>query len=185
MDPMAPAWRVLVGVALVAAVAAGLWGTFDYAKETSERSFSQPTDAPARPSETQRLGRAIADARPLRGMRQLVNQLNRIGLKRAAVLAGERPSRLSVTFTGEQDVAARTFYEVDGRTVSLGQVFGAPLPAAGGLVRLPSDRVAVEVDDVLYWAERGYVLTIPSDARNLVGRLRWRGAGDPRADRAP
>jgi len=173
---MGPAWRLLVGVILVAAVAAGLWGTLDYANETSNRASAQPTSRPAPPSDAPRLGgRAIADARPLRGMRQLVNQLNRIGLKRAAVLAGQRPSRLSVTFTGEQDVSARTFYQVDGRTVSLGQVFGAPLPAAGGLVRLPPDRVAVEVNDILYWAERGYVLTIPSDARDLVELLRWRG----------
>ena len=173
---MARTPKLIVGALLAVAVGLGLWGTFDYTRDTSVRAEANPASDKAQEPEPPRLqgGRFIADARPLRGMQQLLNQLRSVGLRQALVLGGGQPKRLSVTFTGEQDVAAHTFYEVGGRTVSVGQIFGAPLPPAGGLVRLSPDRTAVEVDDVLYWAERGYILTLASDSKELAGRLRWR-----------
>jgi hypothetical protein len=174
---MARTSKLIVGALLIVAAGIGLWGTFDYTRDTSKRT--EPNPGSPRVSDPLRLerGRFIADARPLRGTRQLINQLRGAGLEQAIVLTGAEPKRLSVTFTGEQDVSARTFYETGGRTVSVGQIFGAPLPPAGGLVRLSPDRTAVEVDGVLYWAERGYVLTIEAESRGLVERLRWRSVG--------
>ncbi len=173
---MARTWKLIVGAVLAVAVGLALWGTFDYTRNPALRAETNPTSVRTQASEPPRLprGRFIADARPLRGMEQLVNQLHRVGLRQVLVLTGGQPMRLSVTFTGEQDVAAHTFYEVRGRTVSVGQIFGAPLPPAGGLVRLSSDRTAVEVNEVLYWAERGYILTLASESKELAGRLRWR-----------
>jgi hypothetical protein len=179
MKGMAPGSKLIVGALLAVAVGIGLWGTFDYTRDSSTRAETNPVESPraANPGRLER-GRFIADARPLRGTRQLLNQLRSVGLEQAIVLRGATPKRLSVTFTGEQDVSARTFYEANGRTVSVGQIFGAPLPPAGGLVRLSPDRTAVEVDDVLYWSERGYILTIAAESQGLVERLRWRSAGN-------
>ena len=172
---MARTSKLIVGALLAVAVGLGLWGTLSYTRDISKSATANPSSE-RQSSEPLRLqrGRAIADARPLRGLQQLVNQLHRVGLREALVLIEGRPQRLSVTFTGEQDVAAHTYYEVRGRTVSVGQIFGAPLPPSGPLVRLSPDRTAVEVDDVLYWAERGYILTLPSDSKELAKNLRWR-----------
>jgi hypothetical protein len=179
MKGMASTSKLIVGALLAVAVGVGLWGTFDYTRDSSTRAETNPVESSraANPLRLER-GRFSADARPLRGTRQLLNQLRSAGLEQAIVLRGATPKRLSVTFTGEQDISARTFYEANGRTVSVGQIFGAPLPPAGGLVRLSPDRTAVEVDDVLYWSERGYILTIAAESRGLVERLRWRSAGD-------
>ena len=171
---MALTSKLIVGALLAVAVGLGLWGTLAYTRETS--MSDEANQAPGQASEPlpQQQGSAIADARPLRGIKQLVNQLHRVGLREVLVLNKGQPKRLSVTFTGEQDVAAHSFYEVRGRTVSVGQIFGVPLPPAGGLVRLSPDRTAVEVDDVLYWSERGFILTLSSESKELAGRLRWR-----------
>jgi len=176
---MARTSKLIVGALLAAAVGVGLWGTLDYTRDTSKRAAANPADR-SRAADPGRLerGRSIADSRPLRGTRQLLNQLRGVGLEQAIVLSGATPKRLSVTFTGEQDVSARTFYEESGRVVSVGQIFGAPLPPAGGLVRLSPSMTAVEVDGVLYWSERGYILTIESESLALVERLRWRKAGN-------
>jgi hypothetical protein len=172
---MARTSKLIVGALLAVAVGLGLWGTLAYTRETSMRDEANPASGSTQASEPpHQQGSAIADARPLRGITQLVNQLHRVGLREVLVLNKGQPKRLSVTFTGEQDVAAHSFYEVRGQTVSVGQIFGAPLPPAGGLVRLSSDRTAVEVDDVLYWSERGFILTLASDSKELAGRLRWR-----------
>ena len=171
---MARTSKLIVGALLAAAVGVALWGTLDYTRDTSIRA--QNLAGGSRASDPGRLerGRFVADARPLRGTRQLLNQLRGVGLRQAIILSGATPRRLSVTFTGEQDVSAHTFYEVGGQTVSVGQTFGAPLPPAGGLVRLGPERTAVQVDDVLYWSERGYILSIASESQGLVERLRWR-----------
>ena len=173
---MARTSKLIVGALLAVAVGLGLWGTLDYTRDTSMRAEANPasdsTQAPEPPGLQQ--GSAVADARPLRGITQLVNQLHRVGLREVLVLNKGQPKRLSVTFTGEQDVAAHSFYEVRGQTVSVGQIFGVPLPPAGGLVRLSPDRTAVEVDDVLYWSERGFILTLPSESKELAGSLGWR-----------
>ena len=68
----------------------GLWGTFDYTRDTSVRAEANPASDDAQVPEPQRLqrGRFIADARPLRGMQQLVNQLRRVGLRQVT-----RPDR--------------------------------------------------------------------------------------------
>jgi hypothetical protein len=173
---MARTSKLIVGTLLAVAVGLGLWGTLAYTRETLMGDEANPASRSTQVSESPPLqqGSAIADARPLRGITQLVNQLHRVGLREVLVLNKGQPKRLSVTFTGEQDVAAHSFYEVRGRTVSVGQIFGAPLPPSGGLVRLSPDRTAVEVDDVLYWSERGFILTLASDSKELAGRLRWR-----------
>lgn len=174
---MARTSKLIVGALLAVAVGLGLWGTLAYTRETSTRDEPNPALESTQASEPPlQQGSAIADARPLRGIKQLVNQLHRVGLREVLVLNKGQPKRLSVTFTGEQDVAAHSFYEVRGRTVSVGQIFGAPLPPAGGLVRISPDRTAVEVDDILYWSERGFILTLASESKELAGRLRWRSS---------
>jgi hypothetical protein len=175
---MAGTSKFIVGALLIAAAGIGLWGTFAYTRETSTRAEKQSVERSSDELPRLERGRFIADARPLRGTRQLINQLRGAGLEQAIVLSGAEPKRLSVTFTGEQDVSARTYYETGGGTVSVGQIFGAPLPPAGGLVRLSSGQTAVEVDGVLYWAERGYILTLGAESKELAGRLRWRSVGN-------
>jgi hypothetical protein len=179
MKGMASTSKLIVGALLAVAVGVGLWGTVDYTRDSSTRAETNPAERPraTNPLRLER-GRFSADPRPLRGTRQLLNQLRSVGLEQALVLRGATPKRLSVTFTGEQDVSARTFYETSGRTVSVGQIFGAPLPPAGGLVRLSPDRTAVEVDGILYWSERGYIVTIAAESQGLAERLRWRSAGN-------
>ena len=166
--------KLVAGALLTAAVGVALWGTVDYTRDTSTRAQANPADGSRTSDPGLQESRFVADARPLRGTRQLLNQLRDVGLRQAIVLRGSTPKRLSVTFTGEQDVSTHTFYEVGGQTVSVGQTFGAPLPPAGGLVRLGPERTAVEVDDILYWSERGYILSIASESQGLIHRLRWR-----------
>ena len=101
-------------------------------------------------------------------------QLRKIGFKEAILLPGERPRRLTLSFSGDQDVSARTFYEVNGRLLSIAQIYGAPLPEAGTIVKLSSRRAGIVVGDVIYWSERGYLVAIPEESRALITRLRWR-----------
>ncbi|MGH2750396.1 MAG: hypothetical protein ACRDK3_05930 [Actinomycetota bacterium] len=172
---MATSAKVIVGVCLVVALFVGLSGTFDYARETSRRSAARSmSEESLLPQSGQTERRRTAPSVKLRGSRDLVAQLNQIGFKQAIVLTRAQPRRLVLGFTGEQDVSARTSYEVGGRTVTVGQIYGVPLPSAGGLVRLDSRRAAVEVGGVLYWSERGYTLTIAAESQDLVRRLRWR-----------
>jgi hypothetical protein len=172
---MARTSKLIIGALLIAAVGVGLWGTLDYTTDTSMRSGANAADGSRQP-DPDRLEREgfIGEGRRLRGTRQLLHQLRGVGFEEAIFLRGATPERLSVTFTGEQDVSVRTFYEVSGQVVSVGQTFGAPLPPAGGLIRLGPEQNAVEVDGVLYWSERGYILTVASESRELVERLRWR-----------
>ncbi|MBA3290694.1 MAG: hypothetical protein H0U17_04290 [Actinobacteria bacterium] len=165
-----------VGACLALALVVSLFGTFDYARDTARRPELAPTPEDDDSSSPSRLDRSRRGPRPLplQGPSHLLMQLRKIGFKEAILLPGERPRRLTLSFSGDQDVSARTFYEVNGRLLSIAQIYGAPLPEAGTIVKLSSRRAGIVVGDVIYWSERGYLVAIPEESRALITRLRWR-----------
>lgn len=169
--------RVALGVLLLLALLYGLRGTFDYATERGSAADPEPAAAAtlgsgatdrAHHPERPRLAHAVASPR------ELVRRLSKAGFSQVVVLRGARPERFYVEFSGEDDAAARTFYDVGGRVVSVGQLAGVPLPEAGTLVRARGGRSGIEVGGVYFWSERGYVLSVAGDRSGYFDSLRWR-----------
>ncbi|MGH2777587.1 MAG: hypothetical protein ACRDJB_02945 [Actinomycetota bacterium] len=170
--------KVVIGVGLVVALVVGLSGTFDYARERASRSESTSEDDSTPSPDPLRVepGRRFPDVDDVRlgGTDEVVSALRRAGFDQVIVLAGGRPTRLIVRFAGEGGTAARTFYEIEGRTVSLGQVKDGLAPLTGSITRLAPSRIALEVRGIYYLSERGFIVTIASGAADLLERLRWR-----------
>jgi hypothetical protein len=173
--------KVVIGICLAVAVVIGLSGTFDYARERASRAESTPDDESKRQPDPLRIepGRrfpGVDDLEPS-STDEVVATLRRAGFDRVIVLAGARPTRLIVKFAGEEGTTARTFYEFEGRTVPVGQVKDGWAPLSGRITRLAPARIALEVRGIYYLSERGFIVTIPSGAADLLGRLRWRRPG--------
>jgi hypothetical protein len=170
--------KVVIGVCLVVAVIVGLSGTLDYARQRARRAESTSEDNSTPSPDPWRVerGRRFPDVDDLRlgSTDEVVATLRRAGFGRVIVLAGGRPTRLIVTFTGRGGTVARTFYEFKGRTVSVGQVKDGFAPLTGRITRLAPSRIALEVRGIYYLSERGFIVTIASGAADLLERLRWR-----------
>lgn len=174
---MTTASKAIIGVCVLVPLVVGLSGTFDYAQDRARRADSALEGSPGPTADPLRVerGRRPPDlpSVDLRSKPQVVDELQRAGFDQAIVLKGGRPTRLTLRLAGEDGTAARTYYDVEGRTVSIGQVRDGVMPLTGTITKLTPSRIALEVRGVYYLSERGYIVTIGSNAGEFIDRLRW------------